>query len=54
MSQKVFDVSGFTTYLRRYNTLPGPDFTANVQQSALCVELLCAVETLGRFGCRMF
>ena len=36
MSQKVFDVSGFTTYLRRYNTLPGPDFTANVQQSALC------------------
>ena len=35
MSQKVFDVSGFTTYLRRYNTLPGPDFTANVQQSAV-------------------
>jgi len=29
-------VSGFTTYLGGYNSLPGPDFTANVQQSALC------------------
>ena len=36
MSQRTLDVSGFTTYLGGYNSLPGPDFTANVQQSALC------------------
>ncbi|SRR6266404_7384466 len=35
MSQRTLDVSGFTTYLGGYNSLPGPDFTANVQQSAL-------------------